>query len=53
MRPGDLVLTGSPAGNGLRHGTFLPPGDLIEGRISGLGRQPNRCVAELPAMVYS
>lgn len=46
LRPGDLVLTGSPAGNGASHGVFLQAGDLIEGSISGLGKQSNRCVAE-------
>src|SRR4051794_32885058 len=46
LRPGDLVLTGSPAGNGAGHGVFLRPGDVIEGEITGLGRQRNRCVAE-------
>jgi 2-keto-4-pentenoate hydratase/2-oxohepta-3-ene-1,7-dioic acid hydratase in catechol pathway len=46
LRPGDLVLTGSPAGNGAFHGVFLQPGDVIEGEITGLGQQRNRCVAE-------
>jgi 2-keto-4-pentenoate hydratase/2-oxohepta-3-ene-1,7-dioic acid hydratase in catechol pathway len=46
LRPGDLVLTGSPAGNGAHHGVFLEPGDVMEGAISGLGVQRNRCVAE-------
>jgi 2,4-didehydro-3-deoxy-L-rhamnonate hydrolase len=46
LRPGDIVLTGSPAGNGAYHGVFLQPGDVMEGEISGLGRQRNRCVAE-------
>lgn len=45
LQPGDLVLTGSPAGNGAAHGVFLREGDLIEGTISGLGTQRNRCVA--------
>lgn len=45
LQPGDLVLTGSPAGNGAAHGVFLRDGDLIEGSISGLGTQRNRCVA--------
>jgi 2-keto-4-pentenoate hydratase/2-oxohepta-3-ene-1,7-dioic acid hydratase in catechol pathway len=44
--PGDLVLTGSPAGNGAAQGVFLRPGDVIEGTITGLGSQRNRCVAE-------
>lgn len=46
LRPGDLVLTGSPAGNGASHGVFLRPGDVMEGEITGLGRQRNSCVAE-------
>ncbi len=48
LQPGDLVLTGSPAGNGASHGTFLKPGDILDGTITGLGRQRNACVAELP-----
>lgn len=46
LRPGDLVLTGSPAGNGASHGVFLQPGDLMEASITGLGCQRNRCIAE-------
>lgn len=49
LRPGDMLLTGSPAGNGAHHGVFLAPGDVIEGEITGLGVQRNRCVAE-PAL---
>jgi 2-keto-4-pentenoate hydratase/2-oxohepta-3-ene-1,7-dioic acid hydratase in catechol pathway len=48
LRPGDLVLTGSPAGNGASHGVFLEPGDVMEGSITGLGTQRNRCAAETP-----
>jgi 2-keto-4-pentenoate hydratase/2-oxohepta-3-ene-1,7-dioic acid hydratase in catechol pathway len=44
LRPGDLVLTGSPAGNGMHWGVFLEEGDLIEGEITGLGVQRNPCV---------
>lgn len=44
--PGDLIATGSPAGNGTHYNRFLRPGDILEGSISGLGRQRNRCVAE-------
>ena len=43
--PGDLVLTGSPAGNGLHWGRLLRDGDVMEGTISGLGGQRTRCVA--------
>jgi 2-keto-4-pentenoate hydratase/2-oxohepta-3-ene-1,7-dioic acid hydratase in catechol pathway len=46
LRPGDLVLTGSPAGNGAHHGVFLKPGDVMDGTITGLGAHRNRCVAE-------
>jgi 2-keto-4-pentenoate hydratase/2-oxohepta-3-ene-1,7-dioic acid hydratase in catechol pathway len=46
LLPGDLVLTGSPAGNGLAHGRLLRPGDLMESTIAGLGFQANHCVAE-------
>jgi 2-keto-4-pentenoate hydratase/2-oxohepta-3-ene-1,7-dioic acid hydratase in catechol pathway len=44
LRPGDLVLTGSPAGNGMHWGVFLAEGDLLEGEITGLGVQRNPCV---------
>ncbi|MFZ1996432.1 MAG: fumarylacetoacetate hydrolase family protein [Solirubrobacteraceae bacterium] len=46
LRPGDLLLTGSPAGNGVHHGRFLQPGDVIESEITGLGRQRNHCKAQ-------
>ncbi|MDT7598804.1 MAG: hypothetical protein QOK26_881 [Pseudonocardiales bacterium] len=46
LRPGDLLMTGSPAGNGAHHGRFLRPGDVMEGEITGLGTQRNRCVGE-------
>jgi 2-keto-4-pentenoate hydratase/2-oxohepta-3-ene-1,7-dioic acid hydratase in catechol pathway len=46
LLPGDLVLTGSPAGNGLHWGRLLRPGDVMEGAISGLGAQRTRCVAD-------
>jgi 2,4-diketo-3-deoxy-L-fuconate hydrolase len=46
LLPGDLLLMGSPPGNGAHHGRFLQPGDVIDAEITGLGRQRNRCVAE-------
>jgi 2,4-didehydro-3-deoxy-L-rhamnonate hydrolase len=47
LRPGDLLLTGSPAGNAAHHGNrWLRPGDVMEGEITGLGTQRNRCVDE-------
>ena len=41
LRPGDLLLTGSPAGNGAHWGVFLKPGDVVESEITGLGHQCN------------
>jgi 2,4-diketo-3-deoxy-L-fuconate hydrolase len=46
LEPGDLICTGSPYGNGSAFGVFLKAGDVMEGSISGLGTQRNRCVAE-------
>jgi 2-keto-4-pentenoate hydratase/2-oxohepta-3-ene-1,7-dioic acid hydratase in catechol pathway len=47
LRPGDLILTGSPAGNAAHHGDrWLAPGDVIEGGISGLGSHRNLCVRD-------
>jgi 2-keto-4-pentenoate hydratase/2-oxohepta-3-ene-1,7-dioic acid hydratase in catechol pathway len=43
LRPGDLVLTGSPAGNGAHWGRLLREGDVMEGTITGLGTQLVHC----------
>lgn len=45
LRPGDLLLTGSPAGNGTHYNRFLQPGDVMESTITGLGLQRNTCRA--------
>ena len=47
LLPGDLLCTGSPAGNGTHYRRFLRPGDLLEGSIEMLGAQRNRCCAEV------
>ncbi|MFI6443075.1 fumarylacetoacetate hydrolase family protein [Kitasatospora sp. NPDC050543] len=41
LEPGDVIITGTPAGVTLGHpGTpFLQPGDIVEVEIDGLGRQ--------------
>lgn len=39
LLPGDLVLTGSPAGNGMHWGRLLRDGDVMESTITGLGYQ--------------
>lgn len=35
--PGDVILTGTPAGVGMETGTFLKRGDVMKVRIEGLG----------------
>jgi 2,4-diketo-3-deoxy-L-fuconate hydrolase len=50
LLPGDLLLTGSPAGNGQHWKRFLRDGDVMTGSISGLGTQVVRCLAEGPAV---
>jgi 2-keto-4-pentenoate hydratase/2-oxohepta-3-ene-1,7-dioic acid hydratase in catechol pathway len=37
LHPGDVVLTGTPAGVGAGRGEFLQPGDRIRVQIDGLG----------------
>ena len=44
--PGDVICTGSPAGNGIHFGRYLRDGDVMEASITGLGEQRNPCVAE-------
>jgi len=46
LLPGDILLTGSPAGNGQHWKRFLRDGDVMTGSISGLGTQIVRCVGE-------
>ena len=43
LLPGDLVLTGSPAGNGAHWGRLLRDGDVMESTITGLGTQRTVC----------
>jgi 2-keto-4-pentenoate hydratase/2-oxohepta-3-ene-1,7-dioic acid hydratase in catechol pathway len=38
LEPGDVLLTGTPAGVGLATGTYLKVGDRVEAEIDGLGR---------------
>lgn len=44
--PGDVICTGSPAGNGTHYNRFLQEGDVVECAITGLGTQRNVCVKE-------
>ncbi len=40
---GDLILTGSPSGNGAHWGRMLRGGDVMEGQVTGLGTQLIHC----------
>lgn len=46
LLPGDVICTGSPAGNGMHYGRFLRDGDVVEGTIASLGTQRNVCRPE-------
>jgi len=37
LEPGDVIMTGTPAGVGLSTGTWLKAGDRLEAEITGLG----------------
>jgi 2,4-didehydro-3-deoxy-L-rhamnonate hydrolase len=45
LLPGDILITGSPSGNGSHYNRYLRDGDVLEGSIAGIGTQRNRCVA--------
>jgi len=38
LDPGDVLLTGTPAGVGVPHNTFLSVGDQVDADIEGIGR---------------
>jgi len=38
LEPGDVVLTGTPAGVGVPRGSFLAVGDDVVAEIEGIGR---------------
>ena len=41
LEPGDVILTGTPAGVGAGRGQFLSPGDQVEVEIANVGRLRN------------
>ena len=49
LQPGDVILTGTPAGVGLglEPKTYLKVGDVVEATIEGLGTQTHRVVANV------
>jgi len=46
LQPGDLICTGSPAGNGTHFNRYLQPGDVMRAAITGLGEQRTPVIAE-------
>jgi 2-keto-4-pentenoate hydratase/2-oxohepta-3-ene-1,7-dioic acid hydratase in catechol pathway len=42
LRPGDVILTGTPAGVGLPRGRFLRPGETVKLWIEGIGELEHR-----------
>ncbi|AKC80637.1 2-keto-4-pentenoate hydratase [Xanthomonas arboricola] len=44
LHPGDIILTGTPAGVGMESGVFLQRGDTVRVWIDGLGELRNRIV---------
>jgi 2-keto-4-pentenoate hydratase/2-oxohepta-3-ene-1,7-dioic acid hydratase in catechol pathway len=41
--PGDILITGSPSGNGSHYNRYLQNGDIMEGTIEGIGTQRTPC----------
>lgn len=43
LYPGDIILTGTPAGVGMHRkpAEYLKPGDVLESEIEGIGRLKN------------
>ncbi|MHB0960923.1 MAG: fumarylacetoacetate hydrolase family protein [Pirellulaceae bacterium] len=46
LEPGDIISTGTPAGVGNTTGTYLQPGDRLEGTISHIGTLVSPVVAQ-------
>lgn len=44
LLPGDIICTGSPAGNGTHYNRYLRNGDIMIAEIAGLGFQRQKCV---------
>lgn len=42
LEPGDVIVTGTPAGVGASSGSFLAPGDVVDVDITGVGHLRNR-----------
>jgi 2-keto-4-pentenoate hydratase/2-oxohepta-3-ene-1,7-dioic acid hydratase in catechol pathway len=52
LDPGDVILTGTPAGVGLATGTYLKVGDRIDAHIDQLGQLSVEVVEDQPEPAY-
>lgn len=50
LKPGDVILTGSPAGVGMHRNPpeYLKPGDVVESEIENIGKMVNKIVKDTP-----
>jgi len=50
LKPGDVILTGTPSGVGLHRNPpeFLKPGDVIESEIQNIGKIVNNVIKDTP-----
>jgi 2-keto-4-pentenoate hydratase/2-oxohepta-3-ene-1,7-dioic acid hydratase in catechol pathway len=48
LEPGDVLLTGTPAGVGMTEGTFLKVGDRLDATITGLGTLHVEIIPDTP-----
>jgi 2-keto-4-pentenoate hydratase/2-oxohepta-3-ene-1,7-dioic acid hydratase in catechol pathway len=50
LYPGDVIVTGTPAGTGMERQVFLKPGDVVEVEVEGIGtlRTPFKALSEKP-----
>jgi 2-keto-4-pentenoate hydratase/2-oxohepta-3-ene-1,7-dioic acid hydratase in catechol pathway len=50
LYPGDVIVTGTPAGTGMERQKFLKPGDVVEIEVEGIGtlRTPFKALSERP-----
>jgi len=48
LYPGDVIVTGTPAGTGMERQKFLKPGDVVEVEVEGIGtlRTPFKALSE-------
>ena len=49
LEPGDIIMTGTPAGVGLGSNTFLQVGDIVTAEVEGLGKLEVEIMPDQPA----